>query len=46
MNPVFMAKLPSSSGDNNGRLFELTSAPSVARQQSPAALPGRPIAAR
>ena len=35
MNPVFMAKLPSSSGDNNGRLFELTSAPSVAPATCP-----------
>ena len=42
MNPVFMAKLPSSSGDNNGRLFELTSAPSVAPATVPGALPRTP----
>jgi hypothetical protein len=42
MNPVFMAKLPSSSGDNNGRLFELTSAPSVASAAVPGALPRTP----
>jgi murein L,D-transpeptidase YafK len=42
MNPVFMAKLPSSSGDNNGRLFELASAPSVAPATVPGALPRTP----
>jgi hypothetical protein len=42
MNPVFMAKLPSSSGDNNGRLFELASAPSVDAAAVPGALPRTP----
>jgi murein L,D-transpeptidase YafK len=42
MNPVFMAKLPSSSADNNGRLFELTSAPSVDAAAVPGALPRTP----
>ena len=42
MNPVFMAKLPSSSGDNNGRLFELTSAPYVTSAAVPGALPRTP----
>jgi len=42
MNPVFMAKLPSNSGDNNGRLFELASAPSVAPAAVPGALPRTP----
>jgi hypothetical protein len=42
MNPVFMAKLPSSSGDNNGRLFELVSAPSADPAAVPGALPRTP----
>jgi hypothetical protein len=37
-----MAKLPSSSGDNNGRLFELASAPSVTSAAVPGALPRTP----
>jgi hypothetical protein len=42
MNPVFMAKLPSTSADNNGRLFELASAPSVDAAAVPGALPRTP----
>jgi murein L,D-transpeptidase YafK len=42
MNPVFMAKLPTSSADNNGRLFELASAPSVDPASVPGALPRTP----
>jgi murein L,D-transpeptidase YafK len=36
MNPVFASKLPTTSGDNNGRLFELITVASV----DPAAVPG------
>ncbi|HET7805957.1 MAG TPA: L,D-transpeptidase family protein [Pseudolabrys sp.] len=36
MNQVFASKLPTTSGDNNGRLFELTTVASV----DPAAVPG------
>jgi murein L,D-transpeptidase YafK len=42
MNPVFMAKLPSTSADNSGRLFELASAPSVDAAAVPGALPRTP----
>jgi hypothetical protein len=42
MNPVFMAKLPTSTADNNGRLFELASAPSVDPASVPGALPRTP----
>src|SRR4029079_1272918 len=42
MNPVFASKLPTSSGDNNGRLFELTSVASVDPGNVPGALPRTP----
>ncbi len=42
MNPVFAAKLPTTSGDNNGRLFELTSVASVDPAAVPGALPRTP----
>jgi murein L,D-transpeptidase YafK len=42
MNPVFMAKLPTSSADNNGRLFELTTTASVDPAAVPGALPRTP----
>src|SRR5262245_45877386 len=42
MNPVFASKLPTSSGDNNGRLFELTTVASVDPAAVPGALPRTP----
>jgi hypothetical protein len=39
---VFASKLPTSSGDNNGRLFELTSVASVDPATVPGALPRTP----
>jgi murein L,D-transpeptidase YafK len=42
MNAVFASKLPTSSGDNNGRLFELTSVASVDPATVPGALPRTP----
>jgi murein L,D-transpeptidase YafK len=42
MNPVFAAKLPTTSGDNNGRLFELTTVASVDPAAVPGALPRTP----
>jgi hypothetical protein len=42
MNPVFASKLPVSSGDNNGRLFELTTVASVDSANVPGALPKTP----
>ena len=42
MNPVFASKLPTSSGDNNGRLFELTTVASVDPGNVPGALPRTP----
>jgi hypothetical protein len=42
MNPVFASKLPSTSGDNNGRLFELTSVAAVDPAAVPGALPRTP----
>jgi len=42
MNPVFASKLPASSGDNNGRLFELTTVASVDPAAVPGALPRTP----
>jgi hypothetical protein len=39
MNPVFASKLPTTSGDNNGRLFELTNVASVDPANVPGALP-------
>jgi murein L,D-transpeptidase YafK len=42
MNPVFASKLPTGSGDNNGRLFELTTVASVDPAAVPGALPRTP----
>src|SRR5262249_9842887 len=42
MNPVFASKLPTTSGDNNGRLFELTTVASADPAAVPGALPRTP----